>query len=73
MLFLGCIIVFLFNNETLMLPSFKICCQTTFGHSVCFIYVTFSVKSRLKSKNLILRSRASNFDYKHQFHYDFNL
>ncbi len=38
MLFSGCIVVFLFYNET-DVTSCKICCQTTFCHSVCLIYI----------------------------------
>ncbi len=38
-----------------------------------WIYVTLSVKSRLKSQNLIMRLQATRLDFKHSFHYNFNI
>ncbi len=37
------------------------------------LYMTLSVKSRLKSQNRIMRKQASKFDFNHIFHYNFNL
>ncbi len=42
-------------------------------HSLLLINVTLSVKSRLKSKNLIMRKQAPKCDFYHSFHYNFKL
>ncbi len=45
----------------------------TYTHIHTHTHVTLSVKSRLKSKNLIMRKQASKFDFYDSFYYNFKL